>query len=108
MERECNVAERARRELLALGHRLGRVLSLVPARRRRGFAVAALVMAMAGFAQVAVPLLLGRLIDTVQRGTEQRLPAEVLYTVAPHWPPPAPTMARVVSSCALLLSAAVA
>jgi ATP-binding cassette, subfamily B, bacterial len=82
MERGWNVAMRVGRELSALAHRFGRVLRLVSARHRRGLAVAALVMALAGAAQVAVPLLLGRLIDAVQRGTEQRLPTAALLTVA--------------------------
>jgi ATP-binding cassette subfamily B protein len=72
----------SRRASIALLRRVGRALALVPARHRRAFAGAALVMALAGGAQTAIPLLLGRLIDDVQRGAARGLPPGALYRLA--------------------------
>src|SRR5262249_52420524 len=82
MESGCTAAEPIRRELWALCRRLTQVRSLVPARHRRGFALAAVVMALAGSAQVAIPPLLGRLVDEVQRGSAGGLSPGALHAVA--------------------------
>jgi ATP-binding cassette subfamily B protein len=77
-----SVAGGFRRASIALLSRTRRVLSLVPGRQRRAFAGAALVMALASGAQIAIPLLLGRLIDDVQRGSAQGLSPGMLYRLA--------------------------
>jgi ATP-binding cassette subfamily B protein len=77
-----SVAGGLRRASIALPRRAGRILSLVPAQQRRVFAGAALVMALASGAQIAIPLLLGRLIDDAQRGSAQGLPPGTLYRLA--------------------------
>ena len=64
-----SIAGGPRRAPTALLRRARQVLSLVPARHRRAFAGAALVMALASGAQTAIPLLLGRLVDGVQGGS---------------------------------------
>jgi ATP-binding cassette subfamily B protein len=83
VDRPCSsYADRFHRARIALLGRTRQILRLVRGRHRWAFAGAALVMVLASAAQVAIPLLLGRLIDDVQRGAARGLPPGVLYGLA--------------------------
>jgi len=58
------------------------VWRLVPSRHKVAFILAAVVMAVASAVGIAVPLLLGRLVDQVKSGTEQGLQPTDLYRSA--------------------------
>ncbi len=63
--------------------RQGRSLwQLVPWRHKFAFAAAGIIMALTSACNIAVPLLLGKLIDQVKAGTEQAMAAHLLYRVA--------------------------
>jgi ATP-binding cassette subfamily B protein len=71
-----------RRELRLILRRARQVWRLVPARHRWALGGATLVMALTSAASTAIPVLLGRLVDDVQQGTEARLSQPGLLGVA--------------------------
>jgi ATP-binding cassette, subfamily B, bacterial len=58
------------------------VWRLVPRRHKWALAGAAVVMACTSVCSTALALFLGQLVDGVQRGTLEGLPAETLYQLA--------------------------
>jgi ATP-binding cassette subfamily B protein len=73
---------RLRDELSTVVRQARQVCRVVPARHRGALAAAAAVMALASACQIAIPLLLGRLIDHLQHGWEQGLPPRALSALA--------------------------
>src|SRR5262249_42218425 len=64
------------RFLLGLGRQTWR---LVTRRHKFALGIAALLMAVASACNIAVPLLLGRVVDTIDQGLRQGLGQNVLY-----------------------------
>jgi ATP-binding cassette subfamily B protein len=67
-------------ELRLLIRRIGAVWKLIPRRHALALGGAALIMALTSAGNTVLPLLLARLIDTVQAGTEARLSTEEVFT----------------------------
>jgi ATP-binding cassette subfamily B protein len=68
--------------LCAAGRRALEVWRLIPARRRRALAAAAVVIALTSACQIMIPLALGRLIDHTQAGVSHGVPRDQLYRLA--------------------------
>jgi ATP-binding cassette subfamily B protein len=71
-----------RQELRLIIRQARQVWRLVPRRQALALGTAALIMALAGASNTAMPLLMGRLIDRVKTGTEQATGADVLWRTA--------------------------
>src|SRR5947209_4393496 len=69
-------------ELRLLRERGRKVWRLVPRRHKLALGGAALVMAATSLCSTALPLLLGRLVDGVQRGTQGGASSAELYRLA--------------------------
>jgi ATP-binding cassette subfamily B protein len=69
-------------ELGVILKRARQVWRLIPHRHKVAFGAAALLMVLTSACNTALPLLLGRLVDDVQRGTEQRLSHAAMYQTA--------------------------
>src|SRR5438034_11063746 len=69
-------------ELRQIGERGRKVWGLLPRRHKLALSGAALLMALTSAGNTAVPLLLGRLVDSIQRGTEERRPPAELFAAA--------------------------
>ena len=69
-------------ELRLMVKRTRQVWRLVPRRHKWALAGAGLLMALTSATNIAMPLLLGRLVDEVGQGINQDLGREVLYRVA--------------------------
>jgi ATP-binding cassette subfamily B protein len=75
-------ARQFRQELLMICRRGWQVWQLVPRKHRLALGAAALVMAATSVGNTALPLLLGRLVDTVRTGVEGDFSRERLYAAA--------------------------
>jgi ATP-binding cassette, subfamily B, bacterial len=71
-----------RHELRIIAQQGKHLWQLVPWRHRLAFAGAGLIMAITSACNIAVPVLLGQLLDKVKAGTEQAMSAMSLYRVA--------------------------
>lgn len=71
-----------RQELRIMLRRGRQVWKLVPRRHKLSLGAAAFVMALTSAASTALPLLLGKLVDEVNRGSDQGQPAAQLYQIA--------------------------
>jgi ATP-binding cassette subfamily B protein len=69
-------------EVRLLIRRGRQVWGLVPHRHKVALGLAGLVMALTSACSTAMPLLLGRLVDGVQVGTDEEWPAQDLYRLA--------------------------
>jgi ATP-binding cassette subfamily B protein len=70
------------RELRLLGHTALQVKRAVPRRHKWALGGAAVVMGLTSLASIALPVLLGRLVDAVQRGHQEHLPSQEMLRLA--------------------------
>src|SRR5262245_37031127 len=75
-------SEKLWQELQLVVRRAVRVWWMVPRRHRWALVGAAVLMTMASAIATCVPLLLGRLVDGIKAGTDQRLSNEELFRFA--------------------------
>ena len=80
--RENALSHSFRRELNLIIRRARKVWRLVPRRHKLGLGGAALVMALVSAVNTAIPLCLGRLVDSVQHNIEEGLNPDRLLPVA--------------------------
>jgi ATP-binding cassette subfamily B protein len=73
------------RELRLLGRSATKVRALVPHRFQAALAVAASLMVLTSLVATALPILLGRLVDQVQKGHEQGLSGHTMFRAIVFW-----------------------